>query len=239
MRHLLISVSYEGGRIAPSTIFAAIRDRLEEHDREPVEGKAWQSEQFLDVQYASVTDAWWRLTDAERSMIHDLYPQLHMALFVLYEAMGGKKLPRHFEVAQPSRMVGKDAVPQLTLEEIEAVVDKPSLTEGNPHYHYYNCPARLQRDVPCTCSEESYRQALAEVKIKTQTNLKPLAKDILSGQVAHSDKCVMNARVVTQSPNYTEGSDIQCICHAVIDDDAEEYSKHYYQASNGVVIEVQ
>lgn len=152
MRHLLISVSYEGAAIAPSTIFSAIRDRLEEQDREAVEGKAWHSPTFVQPQTASVWDAWWNLTDPERAMIQDLYPQLHAALYLLHEATSETPLhkapigypdldpsvteqhkwhchARHNENALCScshiipRMAGKDSIPHLTLEEMEAVVD--------------------------------------------------------------------------------------------------------------------
>jgi hypothetical protein len=178
MRHLLISVSYEGEAIAPSTIFAAIRDRLLQHGREAVEGKAWHSPSFVQPQTGSVWDAWWNLTDPERAMIHDIYPQLHAALYLLHEATSDKplhKAPVGYPDGHPSQ---PDLDPSVN-----------QLTEGNPHYHFYNCPARL-RDGPCTCDEDSYRKSLADVKIEP------------------------------------------------IGDDAEEHAKHYYQASNGVVIEV-
>jgi hypothetical protein len=73
-------------------------------------------------------------------MIADLFPQLHTALFLLLTH------DEHRPVGYPD----------------------PDYKPENPYerdHHFYSCPARL-RDVPCQCSEDSYREMLAKTKIE-------------------------------------------------------------------------
>lgn len=206
MRHLLISASYEGAPIAPSSIFAALRDLLEQRGAEPIEGKCWTSPTFIQPQTASVWDAWWNLTDPERSMIHDLFPQLNAALYLLHEATSDNPLHKRpvggqtdldASVVQSDkklrtslpRMAGKSE-PRLTLEQSEEL-----LGEG----------------------DEQLAPPPGNHNIQTETHISAEDK---SGRTVHT------------------GSLSECdnaVCQIV----AEQYSKHYYQASNGVVVEVE
>lgn len=87
-RHVLVTASYlaEKANAVPSSAFsdAAIEAMLK-HDVEPVGVASYTTHVFIRPQH-SMIDAWTALTNEERQELHDRFPQLYTAIFLLFKA---------------------------------------------------------------------------------------------------------------------------------------------------------
>lgn len=83
IRHLFVSASYESSYVlSQADVSYVLKELVKADDGEWVTGKVYQTAHFIHPQHTSLFDAWFSLTDDERTALSDALPRLAMAIYL-------------------------------------------------------------------------------------------------------------------------------------------------------------